>query len=373
MKARRLFLILFLLVLISGLPVWPALALQTPQAIWKIDYRSGLHDYDWARRYSFPLDEYEPVISPHSWSADGKFLVCEGWYTGGSPIDTMDALYVLNLDAQASYRLYTTGRRGADDPGLVWSWNSKHDRLYYQTRFGPDTGYWSWYLPQGLYRHHVGPRLPQGFGLRELDGLKGTSQFGHPDADLDLRWSWGRSGFKKVVPFETAEPDQRNRVSNPQQSLPLGQFKSGYDSTQSFKQPGSNQVWEHTFSDDYVVFQMPSAPYDLIVLYRQDKQLQLERHRYGQSKPLKRLTLVDSAPEEALTLAWAPRHQRLLLLTHQLALIDPEALSFMPVSDRIPGTSKTLLLNAQETALVVSAQHWKDHEGNGTVMHVFAW
>lgn len=369
-------LLLFVLLLLASpaLPANSAQALEQPEKIWTVDFRFGRHAFDWARRYPWPLDEYEPVVLPHSWSADGQQLLCEGWYTGGSPIDTIDGLYLLNLPARASYRLYTTGGRGVNDPGIVWSWNPAHDRLYYQTRGGADTGFWSWNLDASRYRHAEGPpQLTPGFRLRELDGLRSVSHFASDDHSYGLKWIWNNAAIVSEPAFDSMVPDQRNRISEAQKASSAGRFSRGNDELVSLRQPGTGKVWERRFSDDYVVFQLPAAPHDLIVLYREQKQLWFERHRYGISEPVLRKNLPDPAPETSLELSWAPRHGKLLVLLDSLYLLDPGSLTLSRFSSVIGGSSRVLLLNPQESALVVATQHWQEDSRNGTVMHLFRW
>lgn len=370
-------LVLLLLLCTGMLKAAPVQAQTLPQKIWTVDFRKGQHAFDWARRYPYALNDYEPAVLPHSWSADGQQLLCEGWYTGGSPIDTIDALYLLNVPARASYRLYTTGKRGANDPGIVWSWNSSQDRLYYQTRGGTQpgqTGLWSWHTPTQTYRYLPGPaHLPKGFWLREIEGQQGFSRYASEATEHELLWHWQTRKLVPVQAVDSNQIDERNRISNRQQSAPVVSLQQrGEAGTVQIKHPLRPQHWELPLAHEHLLFQQAEAPEQLLVLEQLPAKIQLTLYQFGDRHPRKRLLLSDPAPLADLQLLWSKRHAQVVLLTDSLYLLDPQALSVKRVAEGLTGSSKTLLLNPQQSLLLVSSQQWQQAPF-GTIMHLFRW
>ncbi|PKL75271.1 MAG: hypothetical protein CVV27_16210, partial [Candidatus Melainabacteria bacterium HGW-Melainabacteria-1] len=115
----------YTLLLLSWLTATAAHA--TPEQIMRVDFAKPSLAFDWARVRGLADSGYETYLNLYGWSADGRFLIGDMGYAG-SPIDTYQSLYLINVPARASYRIFTTGRFGMYDPGLIWTWNRNYTK-----------------------------------------------------------------------------------------------------------------------------------------------------------------------------------------------------------------------------------------------------
>lgn len=307
------------------LPMSVAMAASEPHRILETRFKAHRLAYDWNARHDAMPDccDAAGAFNLHSWSADSRFVVGYSSYTGGSPIDTFNSLYAVNLPARAVYRLFSTGRGGMLDPGLVWSWNGTGTEIACQVR-GPDLGYYVWNLTNLHYRYRPGPILP-GARLENLDHADHLRYLFRIEDEQRFRQSLDAPDAPLESLADSADYGPNLASERQQQAYETPLRRSGYRQQVRLCAPQGAGCWEQAFEAAYTVAMSPQPPYLIFAAWIQGQRLLLSLTPLNQTAP--RLTAELAWSAERLPELYAFWHGRqLVLLADRLYAVETVSL-----------------------------------------------
>lgn len=287
-----------LLGLLLGL-LLPGAASARPRRLMQVNFSTVKLSYDWSLSHAHEIGCCSNwIFHLHSWSADSQKIIGFSHYPGGSPLDTFQSLYAINLPARAVYRLFNTEREGANDPGLVWSWNSARDKIACQVR-DRDLGYYVWNLDSLRYKYLPGPANPQNrLVLENLDAERNQRYAFEPVGDYPRYRQPLHAPAAPWQAFEMKADYGPNLASErQQQAYATPGRQAGYDKTVKLCAPGGAPCWEQHFAESYAVVRSPTPPYRVFAAWNQGRVLHLSLTPLGQTQPLRQRHLLLPATE----------------------------------------------------------------------------
>lgn len=352
----------------------PGTAAALPRRLMKVNFARLELSYDWSLSHAHELGCCSNrVFNLHSWSADSRMIVGFNSYTGGSPLETYQSLYAINLPARAVYRLFNTEREGANDPGLVWSWNPAHDKIACQVR-DRDLGYYLWNLDTLRYRYIPGPANPQNrLVLENLDAERNRRYAFEPVGDYPRYRQPLNSPRAPWQAFEMKDGYGQNLASDrQQQAYPTPRRQTGYDKTVKLCAPAGSPCWEQHFSESYAVVLSPTPPYRVFAAWNQGRVLHLSLTPLGRTQPLRQRHLLVPAKQamEKYEIFALWHGDQVAVLADWLYGLKADTLEVVPLADLANHKGVQLLASPDDKAFAFSS--FRDGE-QGDKLEVWSW